>query len=87
TGAAPTGAAPTGAAPTGAAPTGAAPTGAAPTGAAPTGAAPVRFLPLLPMTTNEAAYKRVHGPEALHQRWLAAGTDLRDPNRSEVPLS
>ncbi|WP_163549278.1 suppressor of fused domain protein [Candidatus Frankia nodulisporulans] len=51
------------------------------------GPAPVRFLPLLPMTTNEAAYKRVHGPDALHQRWLAAGTDLRDPARREVSLS
>lgn len=49
-------------------------------------AAPVRFLPVLPMTANEAAFKRVHGPEALHQRWLAAGTDLRDPTRREVDL-
>jgi hypothetical protein len=49
-------------------------------------AAPVRFLPVLPMTANEAAYKRVHGPEALHRRWLAAGTDLRDPARREVDL-
>ena len=40
---------------------------------------PVRFLPLLPMTPNEAAWKRVHGAEALQERWLAAGTDLRDP--------
>jgi hypothetical protein len=38
------------------------------------------------MTANEAAFKRVHGPEALHQRWLAAGTDLRDPTRREVDL-
>jgi hypothetical protein len=51
-----------------------------------TGLAPVRFLPLLPMTPNESAYKRVHGPDALHQRWLAAGTDLRDPGRREVHL-
>lgn len=48
--------------------------------------APVRFLPLLPMTANESAYKRVHGPEALRQRWLAAGTDLRDPDRREARL-
>ncbi|WP_101832775.1 suppressor of fused domain protein [Frankia canadensis] len=52
----------------------------------PAPAAPVRFLPLLPMTANEAAFKRVHGPETLHQRWLAAGTDLRDPTRREVDL-
>jgi hypothetical protein len=38
------------------------------------------------MTPNEAAWKRVHGAAALQQRWLAAGTDLRDPRRAEVDL-
>ncbi|SED54614.1 Suppressor of fused protein (SUFU) [Streptomyces misionensis] len=47
---------------------------------------PVRFLPLLPMTPNEAAWKRVHGAQALQERWLAHGTDLRDPVRRSVPL-
>ncbi|MFG3504282.1 suppressor of fused domain protein [Streptomyces sp. WAC05374] len=47
---------------------------------------PVRFLPLLPMTPNEAAWKRVHGAQALQERWLAAGTDLRDPLRRSVTL-
>ncbi|MFE9686281.1 suppressor of fused domain protein [Streptomyces sp. NPDC006285] len=47
---------------------------------------PVRFLPLLPMTPNEAAWKRVHGAGALQERWLASGTDLRDPARRSVPL-
>ncbi|MEV7672495.1 suppressor of fused domain protein [Streptomyces sp. NPDC088752] len=47
---------------------------------------PVRFLPLLPMTSNEAAWKRVHGAQALEERWLAHGTDLRDPLRRSVPL-
>ncbi|MEV2198924.1 suppressor of fused domain protein [Streptomyces fradiae] len=47
---------------------------------------PVRFLPLLPMTPNEAAWKRVHGAQALEERWLAAATDLRDPRRSSVRL-
>jgi hypothetical protein len=47
---------------------------------------PVRFLPLLPMTPNEAAWKRVHGAQALERRWLEAGTDLRDPRRREVDL-
>lgn len=47
---------------------------------------PVRFLPLLPMTPNEAAWKRVHGTAALEERWLAHGTDLRDPQRGPVPL-
>ncbi|MFH8348449.1 suppressor of fused domain protein [Streptomyces sp. NPDC018045] len=48
---------------------------------------PVRFLPLLPMTPNEAAWKRVHGAEALQERWLKGGTDLRDPLRTGVALS
>ncbi len=47
---------------------------------------PVRFLPLLPMTAAEAAYKRVHGAQALEALWLRAGTDLRDPQRPQVPL-
>ncbi|MFI1941643.1 suppressor of fused domain protein [Streptomyces purpureus] len=47
---------------------------------------PVRFLPLLPMTANEAAWKRVHGAQALEERWLAYGTDLRDPRRTSVTL-
>ncbi|MFF0459934.1 suppressor of fused domain protein [Streptomyces mexicanus] len=47
---------------------------------------PVRFLPLLPMTPNEAAFKRVHGAQVLQKRWLTHGTDLRDPARRSVPL-
>ncbi|MEC4019255.1 suppressor of fused domain protein [Streptomyces sp. H27-D2] len=47
---------------------------------------PVRFLPLLPMTGNEAAWKRVHGATALEERWLSHGTDLRDPLRRSVSL-
>ncbi|MFF3749701.1 suppressor of fused domain protein [Streptomyces sp. NPDC002018] len=47
---------------------------------------PVRFLPLLPMTPNEAAWKRVRGARELQERWLAHGTDLRDPLRRSVPL-
>ncbi|MEU9763690.1 suppressor of fused domain protein [Streptomyces sp. NPDC047985] len=47
---------------------------------------PVRFLPLLPMTANEAAWKRVRGAQALQERWLSHGTDLRDPLRGSVPL-
>lgn len=47
---------------------------------------PVRFLPLLPMTAAETAWKRVHGAEALQERWLQHGTDLRDPRRRAVPL-
>ena len=47
---------------------------------------PVRFLPLLPMTPNEAAWKRVRGAAELQERWLSAGTDLRDPLRRSVRL-
>jgi hypothetical protein len=45
------------------------------------------FLPLLPMTPNEAAWKRVHGATALEERWLAQGRDLRDPMRAEADLA
>ncbi|MDT0342533.1 suppressor of fused domain protein [Streptomyces litchfieldiae] len=48
---------------------------------------PVRFLPLLPMTPNEAAWKRVHGAAALRDRWREHGTDLTDPTRAGTPLS
>jgi hypothetical protein len=47
---------------------------------------PVRFLPLLPMTANEAAWKRARGAGALEERWLRKGTDLRDPLRGSVSL-
>jgi hypothetical protein len=47
----------------------------------------VRFFPVLPMTPNEAAFKRVHGAAALEERWLAYGTDLRDPHRAAVDLT
>lgn len=47
---------------------------------------PVRFLPLLPMTRNEAAWKRVRGAQELQERWLSHGTDLRDPLRASVDL-
>ncbi|MEV6045558.1 suppressor of fused domain protein [Streptomyces xanthochromogenes] len=47
---------------------------------------PVRFLPLLPMTSNEAAWKRVRGAAELEERWLTRGTDLRDPLRKPVAL-
>jgi hypothetical protein len=52
----------------------------------PAPADPVRFLPLLPMTPNEAAHKRVHGAADLQDRWLAHGTDLRDLRRRQVQL-
>jgi len=48
---------------------------------------PVRFLPLLPMTPAEAAFKRARGAGALRELWLGHGTDLRDPLRGAVPLT
>jgi hypothetical protein len=51
------------------------------------GGQPVQFLPLLPMGPNEAAWKRVHGAQALEERWLAQGLDLRDPSRPEADLA
>lgn len=47
----------------------------------------VEILPVFPMTANENAWARVHGSDALTQRWLAHGTDLRDPNRAAVDLA
>ena len=49
-------------------------------------AAPVQFLPVLPMTPNEAAYKRVHGADALRERWRVNATDLTDRHRASVAL-
>lgn len=51
------------------------------------GEEPVRFLPLFPMTPNEAAWKRVNGAAALEERWLTQGCDLRDPARPQADLS
>ena len=48
---------------------------------------PVRFFPLLPMTSDEAEWKRAHDAASLEERWLAAGADLGDPYRLGVPLS
>lgn len=51
------------------------------------GAAPVRFLPLVPLTAEEAAAKRVHGPEWLFELWHAQSIDLLDPERLAARLS
>lgn len=47
----------------------------------------VAFFPVLPMTANEAAFKRVHGAAALEERWLASGLLPHDADRPEVPLA
>lgn len=45
---------------------------------------PVRFHPVLPMTSGEAALSRAKGAGLVQQLWLDAGTDLRDPDRRGV---
>jgi hypothetical protein len=47
---------------------------------------PVRFLPVLPITAEEQAYKLVHGPEALTALWSAQRLDLTDPHRPAARL-
>lgn len=49
-------------------------------------AEPVRFLPLVPVTGEELAWKRVRGPAALRELWAAQGTDLLDPRRRGARL-
>jgi len=46
----------------------------------------VVILPIHPVTTNELAWARAHGTEALIERWTVAGTDLTDPARRAVDL-
>lgn len=47
---------------------------------------PVRFLPLVPMTPHEAAWKRARGAAALRERWLTQGIDPLDPLRPAASL-
>ena len=49
-------------------------------------AAPVQFLRVFPMTPTEAAYKRIHGAEAMRRLWGEHEADLPDPRRRAVPL-
>jgi len=50
------------------------------------GMADVGILRVLPATSTELAWARVHGSEQLRQRWEAAGTDLTDLMRDPVGL-
>jgi hypothetical protein len=52
----------------------------------PDGAEPVRFLPVIPITAEEQAYKRVHGPEAIEALWAEQGLDGADPDRPGARL-
>ena len=46
----------------------------------------VRFLPVVPVTAEEAAFARVHGAAELRRQWALAGTDLTDSSRRGVLL-
>lgn len=50
------------------------------------GVADVQVLRLLPATSTELAWARVHGSEQLRLRWQASGTDLTDLMRGPVEL-
>lgn len=50
------------------------------------GAGPVEILQLLPATSTELAWCRVHGAVVLRERWAAHGTDLLDLARRPVDL-
>jgi hypothetical protein len=46
----------------------------------------VELLPVVPITAEELAYRRVHGAGALREAWRAHRTDLTDPERGPVRL-
>ena len=46
----------------------------------------VRVLTVVPATSTELAWSRVHGTPALQQRWHDHGIDLLDLGRNAVPL-
>ncbi|HEY2299797.1 MAG TPA: suppressor of fused domain protein [Jatrophihabitans sp.] len=48
---------------------------------------PVSVLQLVPATSTELAWCRVHGSEALQARWQEHGTDLLDLGRRAVDLA
>ncbi|MGI8759900.1 MAG: suppressor of fused domain protein [Jatrophihabitantaceae bacterium] len=51
-----------------------------------TSAGQVAVLQVLPATSPELAWARVHGSAALQVRWVEHGTDLLDLGRKAVPL-
>lgn len=57
-----------------------------PVGPLPTPAGPVDVLRLLPATPNELAWCRVHGSDALRDRWDRQGVDLDELARDPVGL-
>lgn len=47
---------------------------------------PVRFFDAIPITANEAAWKRLRGADALREAWTEAGIDIRDPERGAARM-
>jgi len=47
----------------------------------------VDVLQVLPATSSELAWCRVHGADLLRSRWSVTGTDLRDLGRGQVDLN
>ena len=58
----------------------------APLAAIETPAGPVAMLQVIPVTSTELAWCRVHGAAALRDRWAATPTDLLDLGRRAVAL-
>lgn len=54
--------------------------------ALPEPADPVRFFAAVPLTGNEAAWKRLRGADALREAWAEAGIDVRDPGRAAARM-
>ena len=52
-----------------------------------TGVAAIDVLQLLPATPEELAWSRIHGNDALRERWRENETSLRDLSRASVRLS
>jgi hypothetical protein len=50
------------------------------------GVSDVEILQLLPATSTELAWARIHGSDELQRLWRDAGTDLIDLARDAVPL-
>jgi hypothetical protein len=60
--------------------------GLSPLAAVVTGAGAVEVLQIVPATSTELAWARVHGTAALREKWAGADTDLLDLARTGVVL-
>jgi hypothetical protein len=47
---------------------------------------PVAFFDAVPITANEAAWKRLRGADALRDAWAEAEIDVRDPERAAARM-